>query len=100
MSSVNKPTLVPILLEGNDTVIKIFASMGTFSAILTSRGNLLVWGTGSWGHARKPTNIHKICQLDTSLQLLNMMMGDNYAVIQDTNNHLIFGSQMLPDLGS
>lgn len=75
--------------------------MGTFSALQTSKGAIYVWGTGSWGHARKPTNILNICQFEgTNPTFTNLVMGDNYALLQDAQGYFVFGSQILPTLGS
>lgn len=38
--------------------------MGTFSGAVSTQGNFFIWGTGSWGYARKCTPIEDLCKLD------------------------------------
>lgn len=81
--NVNKFTQVNIPLQLGESVTNIYASMGTFSAVLTSHNNIFIWGTGSWGHARKPTNLKDICHFEGIPKFSSIIMGDNYALIHD-----------------
>jgi len=81
--NISKPTLVNIPLQLAESVTNIYASMGTFSAVLTSHNNIYIWGTGSWGHARKPVNLKDLCAFDGIPKFSSLIMGDNYALIHD-----------------
>lgn len=68
-----------------DNIERIFASMGTFSGVLTKDHKIWIWGTGSWGYARRPVLLEDISRLSRDDRFIDILMGENFAIVKKEN---------------
>lgn len=67
---------------------------------MSQQNELFIWGTGSWGHCRKPTLITNICKFEENQFANDLILGDNYGLTIGRDKFHLIGTQKLPEYSS